>query len=234
MRVLVLDTSTPAVTAALVEVGPAPSEPAELPAAAPVDLLARVLAEVVVVDARRHGELLAVGVREVLDGSAGGVGAVGAVVAGVGPGPFTGLRVGIVTAAVLADALGVPALGVCSLDGLSGPGTAAVTDARRREVYWARYDGTGSRVDGPRVGSPAVAAESVRTADRVVGDGALRYAEAFAGLDVQQEPRYPVAARLAEVAVRRHLAGEPALPLTPLYLRRPDAEQPRPPKRVTP
>lgn len=212
MRVLVLDTSTPAVTAALVAVD------AGVPA---------VLAERVVVDGRRHGELLAVGLREVLTEP------VDAVVVGVGPGPFTGLRVGIVTAAAFAAARGVPALGVCSLDGLAGPSTGVVTDARRREVYWARYDATGARVDGPHVGAPAVAAAGLAGVDRVVGAGAHLYPDAFVGVEVAAEPRYPSPGLLAAGAVRRHLAGDLPLPLTPLYLRRPDAEEPRPPKRVT-
>ena len=196
MLALVLDTSTPAVSAALVDV---------------VDGVGRLLAERVVVDGRRHGELLAVGVQEVLHGGRPEV-----VVVGVGPGPFTGLRVGIVTGAALADALGIPALGVCSLDGLGAPSTGVVTDARRREVYWTAYDASGSRVDGPQVSVPSVAAQALSGCARVVGDGALLYAEAFGGRG--GEPRYPSCTRLAEVA----LSG-PSLPLTPLYLRRPDA-----------
>lgn len=214
MRVLVLDTSTPAVSAGVVDVD---------------EGCATVVAERVVVDGRRHGELLAVGLREVLVGS----GPLDAVVVGVGPGPFTGLRVGIVTAATFADALGLPALGVCSLDGLSAACTGVVTDARRREVYWARYDATGARVDGPHVSAPAAAVLALRSVGRVVGDSALLHSDAFAGLAVESEPRYPSLARLAEVGVARHLAGEPPLALTPLYLRRPDAQEPRPPKRVT-
>ena len=100
MLALVLDTSTPAVTAGLVDLE---------------DL--RVLAEAVQVDGRRHGELLALGVREVLKAGTPEV-----VVVGVGPGPFTGLRVGIVTAAAFAEARGLPVRGVCSLDGLAAPG----------------------------------------------------------------------------------------------------------------
>ena len=193
----------------------------------------RVLAERVVVDGRRHGELLAVGLQEVLR-----AGMPELVVVGVGPGPFTGLRVGIVTAAVVADSLGVPAVGVCSLDGLSAPYTGVVTDARRKEVYWATYDGDGLRVDGPTVSAPAVAAQALLSCERVVGDGALLHAGAFGGRG--QEPRFPSCARLAEVAVAAMINGSgtgPAgpgsplpvplitggLPLTPLYLRRPDA-----------
>jgi tRNA threonylcarbamoyl adenosine modification protein YeaZ len=204
---LVIDTSTPAVSAGLVR----------------VTSTAEVLAETVVVDSRRHGELLAVGVREVLTAGTPEI-----VVVGVGPGPFTGLRVGIMTGAAFGDARSLRVLGVCSLDGLAGPGqeTAVMTDARRKEVYWAVYDGLGQRADGPRVTTPAVAQEAIGDR-RVVGDGALLY-----GLATEPVPRYPSVARLAEVAVRRHLAGEPPLPLTPLYLRRPDATEPGAAKKV--
>ncbi len=193
MIALVLDTSTPAVSAALVHVG---------------DDVTEVLAERVVVDGRRHGELLAVGMLEVLR-----AGDPDCVVVGVGPGPFTGLRVGIVTAAAFAEARGIPVHGVCSLDGLAAPGVGAVTDARRKEVYWAVYDQAARRVDGPHVTTPDVAREAL-LGRVVVGDGAQLYG--FASADT---PRYPDAARLADAALRdgQHL------PLTPLYLRRPDA-----------
>lgn len=195
MQVLVLDTSTPAVSVGLVRVDGG---------------TAQVLAERVEVDARRHGELLAVGLRQVLEAGDPEI-----VVVGVGPGPFTGLRVGIMTAAAYGSARGLEVRGVCSLDGFSAPGTAAVTDARRKEVYWALYDGSGHRVEGPHVTSPEVA-RAACAGLRVVGDGALRY-----GFASQDEPRYPSLARLAEVALA---AAEP-MPLTPLYLRRPDAQE---------
>jgi tRNA threonylcarbamoyl adenosine modification protein YeaZ len=195
VRTLVLDTSTPAVSAGLVDVA-----------------TGQVLAERVVVDGRRHGELLAVGLREVLL-----AGDPDEVVVGVGPGPFTGLRVGIMTAAAFASARGLPVRGVCSLDGLAAPGTVVVTDARRKEVYWAVYDDAGARVDGPHVSVPS----EVPTAGlRVVGDGALLH-----GLATEDAPRYPSVALLARVAE--------ALPLTPLYLRRPDAVEPGASKKVT-
>jgi tRNA threonylcarbamoyl adenosine modification protein YeaZ len=181
------------------------------------------LAERVTVDGRRHAELLAAGMAEVLVAGAPEV-----VVVGVGPGPFTGLRVGIMTGAAFGDARGLPVLGACSLDGLAAPSTGAVTDARRKEVYWAAYDDAGVRVDGPHVTTPAIAQESLAGL-RIVGDGALLH-----GFATDDEPRYPVMATLAERAVRAHLAGQPALPLTPLYLRRPDAVEPTAPKRVTP
>jgi len=170
------------------------------------------------VDARRHGELLAVGVRDVLRAGTPEV-----VVVGVGPGPFTGLRVGIMTAAAFGDARGIEVRGVCSLDGLGAPSTAVVTDARRKEVYWAVYDERGARVDGPQVSSPEVCREAVRGL-RIVGDGAQLY-----GFATDDEPRYP---RLAALAVAS-LSADP-LVLTPLYLRRPDAIESAGPKKVTP
>jgi tRNA threonylcarbamoyl adenosine modification protein YeaZ len=205
--VLGLDTSTPAISVALVELGEG------------------VLAEEVVVDARRHGELLAQGIRTVLQRALVRPRDLGAVAVGLGPGPFTGLRVGVVTAATLADALGVPARGICSLDALGTGARVAVTDARRREVYWARYDEDGRCVDGPSVDAPAAVA-ALASGGPVVGDGAHVHSTAFAGVDVRAEPRYPSAAVIAD------LASESGA-LVPLYLRRPDAEKPGPPKRVT-
>jgi tRNA threonylcarbamoyl adenosine modification protein YeaZ len=73
---------------------------------------------------------------------------------GLGPGPFTGLRVGIVTGLALADALGDPVYGCCSLDAVAawdeGEGRGSWSpDARRKEVYWAEYADDGERVAGP-------------------------------------------------------------------------------------
>jgi len=123
---------------------------------------------------------------------------------------------------------------VCSLDGLAADvvsgdnGFLVVTDARRREVYWAAYDAAGQRTDGPHVQRPADVETDVNVA---AGDGALSYAEA---LDVKPiEPRFPSPAGLVKAARSALLASEPPGPLTPLYLRRPDAAEPAAPKRVT-
>jgi len=209
--VVVLDSATPAITAALVEVGARGVE---------------VRAERVTVDARAHGELLAPAVRDVLAEGGATVRDLAAVVAGVGPGPFTGLRVGLVTAASISDTLGIPAYGVCTLDALgyvASPGrTLVATDARRREVYWATY-ADGQRVSGPAVDRPADL--DLTGVEHAVGDGALRYAEVL-GIPVRVEPRYPPAWALAVLAADRVRAGAPGEPLTPLYLRRPDAVEP--------
>jgi tRNA threonylcarbamoyl adenosine modification protein YeaZ len=181
------------------------------------------VAERVAVDARAHGELLAPQIEAILASAGDQPRDLGAVVVGVGPGPFTGLRVGLVTAAALADALGVPAYGVCSLDALgaaAGSGRVLVaTDARRKEVYWALY-ADGQRLTEPAVGKPAeIPLDGV---DAAVGDGALRYADVL-GLPLRDQPRYPPARQLALLAADRVLAHAPSEPLTPLYLRRPDA-----------
>ena len=232
MLVLAFDTATPAVTVALHDG-------------------THVLAETTTVDARRHGELLASSIDAVLAEAGAGRLDITAVAAGTGPGPYTGLRAGLVTARVLGSALGVPVYGVCTLDvvaaGVASTGTAAgqgfivATDARRREVYWARYDADGRRLDGPAVGFPADVAGTVvaeTAAGRVAnspgiltaGMGALLYPGV---LGEPIEPCYPAAGTLAGIAARQVAAGEPGSGAEPIYLRRPDARVPGPPKRVT-
>ncbi|WBB79223.1 tRNA (adenosine(37)-N6)-threonylcarbamoyltransferase complex dimerization subunit type 1 TsaB [Micromonospora sp. WMMD882] len=214
MLVLVVDSSTPAVTAALAEV-----------TADGVTIRAQRHA----VDARAHGELLAPQVAAVLAEVGARPADLGAIVAGLGPGPFTGLRVGLVTAATMGQALGVPTYGVCSLDAIGQPAAAgepvlAASDARRREIYWAVYDGAGERIAGPDVALPTVVAERARDlgVTGMVGDGAHRYADVL-GLPLRAEPRYPSAAALAALVAGRIRAAAPGDRLTPLYLRRPDA-----------
>ncbi len=232
MLVLAFDTATPAVTVALSDG-------------------THVLAETTTVDARRHGELLASSIDAVLaEGGAGRLD-ITAVAAGTGPGPYTGLRAGLVTARVLGSALSVPVYGVCTLDVIAADAAAAAggrefivaTDARRREVYWARYDASGRRLEGPAVGFPAevadttarLAAHSAQTAQTgpgvlVAGAGALLYPGV---LGEPISPSYPAGGTLARLAARQLAAGAPATGAEPIYLRRPDARVPGPPKRVT-
>ncbi len=209
---LAFDTATPAVTVALHD-----GE--------------RVVAGLNRLDALRHGELLAPLVAELLETSGVPRLDVTAVAVGVGPGPFTGLRVGLITARTLALALQVPVYGVCTLDvlaaqavdgGLDGRFLVA-TDARRKEVYWAAYDGTGERLDGPHVSAPA----EVATTGPVVGGGALLYPESFPGA---RGPAHPDAGMLAQVVVEERTE---LLDPEPLYLRRPDVAAPRRPKPVS-
>ncbi|MDN5751336.1 MAG: tRNA (adenosine(37)-N6)-threonylcarbamoyltransferase complex dimerization subunit type 1 TsaB, partial [Pseudonocardia sp.] len=141
MLVLALDTATPAVTAGVVELS-----------AEAVTVRSFRVAH----DPRKHGELLMPGVLAACADAGITLREVDAVVTGTGPGPFTGLRVGMVTAAALGDALGVPVHGVGTLDAIAADAAAqaggnllVVTDARRREVYWALYDTHARRLSGP-------------------------------------------------------------------------------------
>jgi tRNA threonylcarbamoyladenosine biosynthesis protein TsaB len=213
---LAFDTATPAVTVALHDGR-------------------RVLAESTEIDARRHGELLMPAVDRVLREAGTGLGDVTGIVVGVGPGPYTGLRVGLVTAVSFSDVLGVPVHGICTLDGLAyaagieGPFVVA-TDARRKEVYWARYADRRTRLSEPAVDRPAEIDGEV-AALPAVGAGALLYPDTFADA---RAPENVSAAALASLAAERLAAGEELEPPRPLYLRRPDAQVPKNYKVVTP
>jgi tRNA threonylcarbamoyladenosine biosynthesis protein TsaB len=191
---------------------------------------------------RRHAELLTPLIDQVLTEAGVARTELTAVVVGTGPAPFTGLRVGLVTARTLALALGIPVHGVSSLDAVAlaaatrgvvavGQEVLVVTDARRKEVYWARYgavDGGIVPVAGPGVDTPAAVAAQGLEGLAVVGAGTALYPEALpASTDVEivLDP-----ADLARVALARLAAGVPAdaLGTEPLYLRRPDAVPPTP------
>jgi tRNA threonylcarbamoyl adenosine modification protein YeaZ len=229
---LAFDTATPAVTVALHDGSV-------------------IIAQESGVGARRHGELLAGAIEKVLRSAGAGPGDLTDLAVGIGPGPYTGLRAGVMTAKVLASALQIPVDGICSLDviaagvvapasGTPAAGTApagtpasavgrdflVATDARRREVYWALYGPTGVRLSGPHVGGPA----TLPAGYPVAGEGAVLNPELTAR---PLPPRYPAAADLAALAVRRRAAGAAPAPAEPLYLRRPDAREPGPYKRVT-
>jgi tRNA threonylcarbamoyl adenosine modification protein YeaZ len=198
--ILALDTATPAVMAGIVRRD---------------DLT--VLAERVTVDARAHAERLTPNVLAALADAALTMADLDAVVVGCGPGPFTGLRAGMATAAAYGHALGIPVHGVCSLDaiGVHTTGdTLVVTDARRREVYWARYR-DGVRTDGPGVSGPA----DVDPGPARSVAGSPEHAALF---DLPCcEPVYPTPVGL--VAAVSDWSDDPA-PLVALYLRRPDAK----------
>ena len=221
MLVLALDTATPAVTAGVVQVGPD-------------TVVTRSVR--VTHDARKHGELLLPGALAACAEAGTALREVEAIVVGTGPGPFTGLRVGMVTAAALGDGLGVPVHGVCSLDAIAAEAVVAagpvgpllvVTDARRREVYCAAYDADGRRTDGPHVGAPAALAEQHTSA--VVAAGA-----AAGALDLPVvPPASPSPGGLVACVVEALRSGTRPGPLVPLYLRRPDAVAPGQRKRVT-
>jgi tRNA threonylcarbamoyl adenosine modification protein YeaZ len=204
---LALDTATPAVTVAVTR---------------GVETLATATRH----EPRRHGEVLAPMVVDVLQAAALDAHSLDAVVVGVGPGPFTGLRVGLVTARTLGAVLGVPVLGVCTLDALALASDLpepllVATDARRREVYWATYDERRDRLTGPQVSRPA----EVGWSGPVVGEGGTLYPDDF---PQAQPPSWPSAQYLARWVEQRR----PTLPPDPLYLRRPDAAEPGPRKSV--
>ncbi|MFJ2030365.1 tRNA (adenosine(37)-N6)-threonylcarbamoyltransferase complex dimerization subunit type 1 TsaB [Streptosporangium sp. NPDC087985] len=226
MLVLAFDTATPAVTAALHD-----GE--------------RVLAEATTVDARRHGELLVPTIETVLREAGASLGDVTTVVAGSGPGPYTGLRVGLMTAQALATSLGVPAYGVCTLDavaygsGLTEPFLVA-TDARRKEVFWGHYEDMRVRLSGPSVDKP----QDLPGKLPLVGAGARLYAEVVGASRLVDAPEYPLAGALAALAAEQlgrpdvqevvESGTHPVLSLPrPIYLRRPDARVPSAPKKVS-
>lgn len=233
MLTLALDTSSAAVSVALVDDATGARAAATYPGSDGARPGLHVLASATVTDARRHAELAAPLVRQVLGDANVRPDQVTRLVVGVGPGPFTGLRVGVVTARSLGDVLGTSVVGVCSLDalavaaygsGLTGPLLVA-TDARRKEVYWATYDGPGRRTAGPEVARPADLAAREGVPTTVVGEGARLYPELLHG---GREPYHPQAADLVAALA----AGAPALDPLPLYLRRPDAVVPGAPKSV--
>ncbi|WP_141012564.1 tRNA (adenosine(37)-N6)-threonylcarbamoyltransferase complex dimerization subunit type 1 TsaB [Nocardioides sambongensis] len=193
---------------------------------------ARVIAERTSEQTMRHGEQLAPLIEQALAEAGTTPAGLTAIAVGVGPGPFTGLRVGLVTARTLGHVLGIPVHGVCSLDALAVHAVATgtvegafqvATDARRKEVYLAAYDGSGRRSAGPVVERPA----AVGTDLPVVGEGAALYPDAFG------DPREPLRPAAAWIAVAVHEGRAEVLAPEPLYLRRPDAEIPRAPKPVS-
>jgi tRNA threonylcarbamoyl adenosine modification protein YeaZ len=196
--VLAIDTSTPAVTAGVVADG-------------------ALLAERVSIDARAHAERITPNVLAALADAGRSMADLDAVVVGCGPGPFTGLRVGMATASAYGHALGIAVYGVCSLDAIGGQTRGevlVVTDARRREIYWARYR-DGVRIEGPAVSAPADVDPG--PAQSVAGppDHAAQF-----GLPCV-EPLYPDSVGLVAAVADW---SQPPAALVPLYLRRPDAK----------
>jgi len=217
--VLAFDTATSAVTVALYEWRPGDAVYARSSVHGTVR--------------QRHAEILTPSISQALAEAGASPADLRAIAVGVGPGPYTGLRVGLATAHALGDALKIPVHGVCTLDaiawatGRNEPFVVA-TDARRKEVYWARYDSYTRRVTEPAVGPPADAAAPGLP---VYGEGAALYSSV---LGEPGEPLLPSAAAIAEIAIIR-LSGRPGLPLLspdPLYLRRPDAQEIGPRKRA--
>ncbi|MFV8310111.1 tRNA (adenosine(37)-N6)-threonylcarbamoyltransferase complex dimerization subunit type 1 TsaB [Mycobacteroides chelonae] len=203
--ILALDTATPAITAGLVRRAP--------------DGSVQALSERITMGAKGHAEALTPNIGAACADAGVAVGELDAIVVGCGPGPFTGLRVGMATAAAMGLALDIPVYPVCTLDAIGHDTTGSVlvvTDARRREVYWAGYrDGT--RIGGPAVNAPADV--SVQGYALVAGSPDHTALFDIPVLDRQ----FPSPSRLVQVVDW----GKPPGALTPLYLRRPDAKEPR-------
>lgn len=217
MLVLAIDTSTPDLIVGIVDAATGTTR-----------------AQRIIEDTREHNEQLTPMVKAALANADLTFADLGAVVVGCGPGPFTGLRVGMVSGAAFGDALGIPVHGVCSLDAIAHgidfsatPRALVATDARRREIYWATYD-NGTRTAGPEVIAPGHL-EVPHEVDVISIPAHLgeKLPEAFGGVD--KLSLMPLPAHLVAVA---DLTATPE-PLVPMYLRRPDAKEPKPKPRST-
>jgi tRNA threonylcarbamoyl adenosine modification protein YeaZ len=196
-----------------------------------------IVASSTTVDALRHGELLAPAIAAALESAGVTPRDLTGIAVGVGPGPFTGLRVGLVTARTMGEILGIEVSGVCSLDILARQSSlslpvAVATDARRKEIYWALYDGPAAdgsrrRLEGPAVDKPAEVAH-VLSGLPVIGRGAMLYADVL-GVAAADVAEYPSADVLAAGVATRTLE---IVPPEPLYLRRPDVTMSAGPKSV--
>lgn len=216
MIVLAIDTATTDLVAGLVEVGEGGQQ----------DSTPQTLAQRVV-STRSHNELLVPTVMELLGEAGHEFGDLGAVVVGCGPGPFTGLRVGMATASAFGQALGIPVHGVCTHDAVAaqiGSDALVVTDARRREVYWAQYR-SGTRTAGPDVIAPA--ALEAKTPVGVLSVPENLREQLTPELAASAETVTYVTPLPAGLVAVADLDADPE-PLVPLYLRRPDAKEPAP------
>ena len=215
MRVLALDTATTELVAGLANVSATVSGGVDEPNA--VDVIAEKI-----ISTRAHNELLVPTIAELLEGAGLAFSDLEAIVVGCGPGPFTGLRVGMATAQALGQALGTPVYGVVTHDavakGVDAESSLIVTDARRREVYWARYE-NGQRVAGPDVVKPA----ELDIAP-VVFCSVPEQLAAQLSVDADEVTYLPP--RTAGLVAAADFSAPPA-PLVPHYLRRPDAVPPK-------
>ncbi len=195
---------------------------------------------------RRHAETMAPAIDFLCRQARIDLDAIDIVAVDVGPGLFTGLRVGLATAKAIAHARRIPMVGITSLDLLAFPArttdriVVATIDARRGEVYYASYrrlDGEMRRMTEPRADSPGAVADQLGALGEpclVVGDGAQRYADVFREVDrveiAGEGLRFPDAGALVELATARALRDEvvPESMIEPLYLRAPDAHIRRP------
>ena len=218
MLLLGFDTATEVTTVALVRAGD--------------DGVSHVLGERSHRDARRHGEVLPVQIDEILRDAEVGPSDVDAVAVGVGPGAYTGLRVGLATADALGLALAVPIHGASTHDVLAFATQrerpfAVVTDARRRELFWSTYRTFDSRLSPPQVGTPDAVRAALDGLDVVVPPGT----PGIEGLHVRPGEA-PSAVALCRLVLSRLADGQVTDRPEPIYLRRPDVMPAAPPKSV--
>ncbi len=190
----------------------------------------------------RHAEQITPAIEYAVRNSGATFDSVSAIAVGIGPGMFTGLRVGVTTAKVLAQALRIPLIPVPSLDLLAYPLratdrlVAATIDARRNEIYWALYQpvpGGLQRVSGYELSSPDELVGEIEargTETLVAGDGALQFPESFSDVDRVElagpgraSPSLTALVELASGRFEREEFEQPA-DVVPMYLRRSDAE----------
>ena len=187
----------------------------------------------------RHGVLLLALIEDVV-GEAGGWGEVERIAVGIGPGSFTGIRIGVATARALAQARGLGLSAVPSTAALAAgieaaPGRAriAVVDARRNEIFAAVLPGGAELAGPPAVLSPAEAGELLDglqggSAPLAAGDGSVRFRSDLeaAGIEVlaDENPAHRLSARHIAALAPAFVSGS-AADTKPLYLRRPDAER---------
>jgi tRNA threonylcarbamoyl adenosine modification protein YeaZ len=176
------------------------------------------------IDHGMQGELTAELISQVVAASGIKISDITDVVVGVGPGPFTGLRVGLVTAAVFAHARNIPIHGICSLDAIAfdyAKPCVVVTDARRKELYWARYED--KRIGEPQVSKPEDLLAQFLNTD-FVGPGAQLYPDSISGSVLELK-----AGSLAKLFVS---GNAQLVDVSPMYLRKPDAVEPTTRKSV--
>lgn len=192
-------------------------------------------------DPRRHAEQLTPMMRSVLTTAGVTPHDLDGIVVGVGPGPFTGLRVALATATVCGHVWNLPVFGLCSLDAIAATAYAhttapdaellVATDARRKEIYWATYTGPGIRSTGPAVNKAADL--HLPNAMTAIGRGADLYRTELTALG-HQVATETVTTDATAAGLLLAYGTYPEQPLVPQYLRKPDAQEPAKRPQVTP
>jgi tRNA threonylcarbamoyladenosine biosynthesis protein TsaB len=223
VTLLGIDTSTPASAACVLRSGGEPFEVVPEPGR----LLER----------PAHARELMPAVADVMERAGVGYGELEAIAVGVGPGSFTGLRIGIATARSLASASGLQVRPVSSLAALAAgmdgdEPRLPLIDARRGELFAALHDPKGDRLWSPFVAAPEAVAERIREAGvgaRAAGDGSVRFRGVLEAAGIRVDPdesRSHVVRALHVCRLAQDVPGQPPEAVLPDYLRAPDAKTP--------